>query len=898
MFPSLENRRPWLPILVAVAIFAAAVGLRLALDPLIGTRFPYVTFFPAVMFAALFGGLYAGLTVTLLSSCFVTFFLLNPVRSVAVSHLGDWIGTGIFFLSCLMASLLCEFMHRAQKRASEAESQVRLAAEREQARAALQESEVRFRSYLENSPIAVLVVDREGHYVEFNAAATDLLGYAAETLARMHILEVHRIEDHVTVLSEFAKLFEAGRLQVETCMLRGDGQTVWVSLHAARLDSDHAIAYCQDITEQRAAVESMRERLLLQEQLSSITSVVPGMIYSFRRRADGSFCLPYAGPGMQRVLGLQAAELSQDATPALDLIHPDDRALVQRSIAQSASTMTPWRVEFRVSHFERGEIWVEGRSIPKQEADGSILWQGFIHDITERKRTEEMVLETTRRLELATKSAGLGVWEWDIEARSLLWNDRMCELYGITQQSFDGSHETWKRALHPEDVDRFVGECEAALDGRKELNSEYRLIHPDGKVKTLKIDALVLRDQAGRPLRMVGLNRDITEQRYLEAQLLQAQKMEAVGRLAGGVAHDFNNNLSVILGYAELSKLVAVDSVKFHEYLDEIIKAAERSRDVTQQLLTFSRNEIMAPRRVDLNHILRNSDKALWRLIGEDVRLELITADHIWPVLIDPDQANQVIMNLSINARDAMPDGGTLRIETRNVPAQEIRRTGNPDKGPGDYVLMTVTDTGVGMDLKLQGRVFEPFFTTKEVGKGSGLGLATVYGIMQQSCGFIEVSSAPGQGAVFSLYFPRLQQEQVVDQPQEQLISAGARSVLLVEDEPTVRLMAQLMLEKIGYSVLVAASPQEALEKCRSTQIGIDCLLTDVIMPGMNGVELSVAIRALYPGIGIVYMSGYSSDMIAHRGVLEQGVIFLQKPFDVITLTEKIRQSLQFSRTA
>jgi len=898
MFPSLENRRPWLPIVVAVAMFAAAVGLRLGLGPLIGTRFPYVTFFPAVMFAALFGGLYAGLTVTLLSSCFATYFLINPVGSISVNHLGDWIGTGIFFLSCLMASLLCEFMRRVQKRANEAESQVKLAAEREQARAALHERDLRFRSYLESSPIAVLVVDREGRYVDSNAAATDLLGYAAETLARMHILEVHRIEDHATVLSEFARLFEAGRLQVETCMLRADGQTVWVSLHAARLDSDHAIAYCQDITEQRAAVESMRERLSLQEQLTSIASVVPGMIYSFRRRADGSFCLPYAGPGLQSVLGMQSAECAEDATAILALIHHDDLALVERSIAQSADCMTPWRVEFRVIHPDKGEIWVEGHSIPKQEADGSILWQGFIHDVTERKRTEEMMLETTRRLDLATKSAGLGVWEWDIEAELLLWNDRMCKLYGMTPQSFDGSHEMWKRALHPEDADRFLGECEAALEGRKELNSEYRLVHPDGTVKTHKIDALVLRDQSGRPLRMVGLNRDITEQRYLEAQLLQAQKMKAVGRLAGGVAHDFNNSLSVILGYAELSRLVRVDSVKFHEYLDEIIKAAEHSRDVTRQLLAFSRNEIMAPRRVDLNHLIRHSDKALWRLIGEDVRLELITADDIWPVLIDPGQVNQIITNLALNARDAMPDGGTLSIETRNLPAEKIRRTGNPDKGPGDHVLMTVTDTGVGMDLKLQGRVFEPFFTTKAVGKGSGLGLATVYGIMQQNGGFIEVSSAPGQGAAFSLYFPRLQQEQAVDQPQEQPASPGARSVLLVEDESTVRLMAQLMLEKIGYSVLVAASPQEALEKCRSTQMRIDCLLTDVIMPGMNGVELSVAVRALYPGIGIVYMSGYSSDMIAHHGVLEQGVIFLQKPFDVITLTEKIRQSLRFSRTA
>jgi len=896
MFSSLENRRPWLPFVAAIVIFGAAVALRLALLPLLGTRFPYVTFFPAVMFAALLGGLYAGFTATILSACFVTIFLINGPGELTVRDAGDWIGIVTFLLSCLMASWLCEFMRRAEKRASEAESQVALAAEREKARTLLQQSEVRFRSYVENCPIAVLVVDREGHYVDFNAAASDLLGYP--TLARMHILEVHRIQDHQEVLVQSARLFETGRVDVDTRMLRGDGRTVWVSVHGALLDGEHAILYCQDITDLRGAVESMRERLSLQEQLASITAVVPGMIHSLRRRPDGSFCFPYVGPAMQRIFGLHPARLVEDATPALALVHPEDREKLKQVIADSARSMAPCLAEFRVSHPSKGEIWVEMHSIPTNEPDGGTLWRGFAHDITQRRQTHEMVRETTRRLELATRSAGLGVWEWDIGAGSLLWNDRMCELYGIAREDFEGNLEAWRGALHPDDRDRVVSECDAALaGGMEEFKAEFRVIHGNGKVKTLKADAVVVRDQAGRPVRMVGLNRDLTETRYLEAQLLQAQKLEAVGRLAGGVAHDFNNNLSVILGYAELSRLVEVNAMKFNEYLDEIIKAAEHSRDVTRQLLAFSRNEVIAPRRVDLNRLVRRSDKALWRLIGEDVRLLFSTPDDLWPVLIDPSQVHQIVMNLAVNARDAMPGGGTLTIETGNVPMREICGLGSPGALPGDYVRLTVADTGVGMDRKLQERIFEPFFTTKEIGKGTGLGLATVYGIMSQNGGFVEVASEPGQGTALSLYFPRLLSEPAGVPATPQAVAAADGCVLLVEDEPTVRLMAQLMLERIGYSVLVAASPQEALEKCRRTE-RIDCLLTDVVMPGMNGVELSVAVRAILPGLGVVYMSGYSSDMIAHHGVLAQGVIFLQKPFDVNALTEKIQQAMSFSRTA
>ena len=764
MLPSLEKRRPWLAVLIAVAIFALAAGSRIFFLDSLGTRIPYVTFFPAVMIATLCGGLYAGATVTILSACFAAYFLIEPLSNFSIRDQVDWIGIAIFLVSGFMAAWLSESTRRAQRRTNLAETQAKLAAEREQATAALHESEARFRCYVENSPVAVFVVDREGHYVDFNEAATQLLGYPADTLSRMQILEVHPIEEHEALLREFTLLQDTGRMDLETRLLRSDGRTVWVSLRAVRLDGGNALAYCQDISASKGALQS--------------------------------------------------------------------------------------------------------------------------------------VTETKLRLELAAKSGGLGVWEWNIAAGTVDWNDRMCELYGISRDAFDGTIETWSRALHAEDRQRAWEAGEAALRGDKEYSSEeFRVVHPDGKVLTIKSDAIVMRDGEGNAVRMIGLNRDITEQRYLEAQLLQAQKMEAIGRLAGGVAHDFNNSLSVILGYAELSRMVPADAEKFHEYVDEIVKAAEHSRDTTQQLLAFSRNEIVTPGRIDLNQLIRHTEKTLLHMFGADVHLRLITPDALWPVLMDPVQVNQIIMNLALNARDAMPDGGTLSIETRNVSINQSRTATDAEALPGDYVQMTVSDTGIGMDRQLQGRAFEPFFTTKEVGSGTGLGLATVYGIMCQNGGFVKLYSEPGRGASFSLFFPRLMQETNEDAPPPLAEFSGTGCLLLVEDEECVRRMVQLMLERAGYRVLVAESPRDALDICRANQGRIDCLLTDVIMPELNGVELSAAARAISPRIGIVYMSGYSADIIAHHGVLEHGVTFIQKPFDLTSLTEKIEMAMAFSRS-
>jgi len=386
---------------------------------------------------------------------------------------------------------------------------------------------------------------------------------------------------------------------------------------------------------------------------------------------------------------------------------------------------------------------------------------------------------------------------------------------------------------------------------------------------------------------------DITEHRKIEAQLRHAQKMESIGQLAGGVAHDFNNMLSVILGYAQLCEIEAPEGTPLCLYLKEIVKAGERSRDMVRKLLAFSRKEIISPRAVNLNAHCIETEKTLGRLIGEEIRFNFLPSTSLWTVKIDPSQVDQILMNLAVNARDAMPGGGNLTIKTENAVIDDTFCDYRLDARPGEYTCLTVEDTGSGMDRELVKRIFEPFFTTKEVGKGTGLGLATVYGIVTQNGGFIDVDSEPGQGTSFRIYLPRLP-----DAPETETKIAppelkGTGTVLVVEDDSMLRLMATQMLEKIGYRVIQAETPHLALSICGDPATHIDLVLSDVVMPEMNGTEMAKGIAGLRPGTKVLFMTGYSADFIAKRGILaDEEVHYIQKPFDMQGLHAKIMEIL------
>jgi signal transduction histidine kinase/CheY-like chemotaxis protein len=395
---------------------------------------------------------------------------------------------------------------------------------------------------------------------------------------------------------------------------------------------------------------------------------------------------------------------------------------------------------------------------------------------------------------------------------------------------------------------------------------------------------------------------DITERKQaaeeklrLEGQLQQAQKMESVGRLAGGVAHDFNNMLCVILGHAELGLMRLDPSHPVCADLQEISKTAQRSADLTRQLLAFARKQTIAPKVIDLNETVAGMLKMLQRLIGEDIELLWQPSADLWQVKMDPSQLDQSLANLCVNARDAIENTGRITIETENSSIDAEYCAANPEATPGNYVRLTVSDDGSGMDRETLLHIFEPFYTTKEQGKGTGLGLATVYGIVKQNKGFISIYSEPGQGTTFSVYLPRDAGERgtlAATGDQAAAVPHGRETILLVEDEPAILNIALLMLEKQGYTVLAASTPGEAIRMAREYPGNIQMLMTDVIMPEMNGRDLAKNILSLYPRVKRLFMSGYTADVIAHHGVLDEGVHFIQKPFSLPTMAAKVRMVL------
>ncbi|WP_085812098.1 hybrid sensor histidine kinase/response regulator [Geoanaerobacter pelophilus] len=385
---------------------------------------------------------------------------------------------------------------------------------------------------------------------------------------------------------------------------------------------------------------------------------------------------------------------------------------------------------------------------------------------------------------------------------------------------------------------------------------------------------------------------DISDRKRLEEQYRQSQKMESVGRLAGGVAHDFNNMLSVIVGAAELGKRKLEEGEPIEPYLEVITNAAKRSSDITRQLLAFSRKEVISPRPVDLNQLIRESNKILARLISEDVELVFRPDQGLWAVSIDPSQVDQILMNLAVNARDAMPNGGRLTIETRNLQLSGDCSHVHPDAHQGDYVQLSVSDTGEGMDRSTIEHIFEPFFTTKELGKGTGLGLATVYGIVKQNKGFINVYSEPGHGSVFRIHLPRLADPNALGAAPESSAPSLSGTVLLVEDEEMLLWLATQLLEELGFSVIQAQGPREAIAICEDLGRNIDLILTDVVMPEMNGREMVEKIREKRPEQKVLFMSGYTSDHVVQRGILEQGMQYIPKPLDMRSLGEKIAEVL------
>jgi PAS domain S-box-containing protein len=509
------------------------------------------------------------------------------------------------------------------------------------------------------------------------------------------------------------------------------------------------------------------------------------------------------------------------------------------------------------------------------------------------------------KLSNAIEMAHLGPWEYDVDSDVFTFNDHFYKLFRTTVEQIGGyrmpSAEYARRFVHPDDVPKVGEEIRRMLesdDPHFTRQLEHRIIYADGQLGYISVRIFIRKDAAGRTVGSYGVNQDITERlqsekerKRLQDQLNQAQKMESVGRLAGGVAHDFNNMLGIIIGHVELAMVQVTSTSKLHNDLVEIQKAAQRSADLTSQLLAFARKQTVLPKVLDLNHTITLMIKMLRRLIGEDIEMVWRPGADLWSVEIDPAQIDQILVNLCVNAKDAIDDGGKILIETQNVEIDDAYCGKHAGCKPGHYVMLAFSDNGCGVDDQLRDHLFEPFFTTKEVGKGTGLGLATVYGIVKQNKGYIYVYSEPGQGTTFKVYLPR-SLEAVPELPVSPSvkIAKGTETILLVEDEAAIMKLTATALGRCGYTVIAASSPAEALAIVEQKAGPIDLLLTDVVMPGMNGRQLKELVEKQLPNIQTLYMSGYTAKAVALRGILTDDVHFLQKPFTPSTLARKVRK--------
>ncbi len=523
-------------------------------------------------------------------------------------------------------------------------------------------------------------------------------------------------------------------------------------------------------------------------------------------------------------------------------------------------------------------------------------------EIQARQQAEKALVKSKERLVAAQRLAKMGDYRWDLETGDITWSDALFHLLGYeTSENFD-YEKINAQVHHPDDLEQITKWLNTQIASRSDTLPpyEYRLVHRDGTVIYVRTIGEIYRRPGKKPI-IFATVQDITESRQadaekekLKAQLFHAQKMESVGRLAGGIAHDYNNMLSVILMYSEMALDRTHPDDDLHKYITAILNAARRSTDITRQLLIFARKQTATPRILDLNATITDMLKLLRRIIGEEIALSFEPGADVWPVKIDPSQVDQVLANLLVNARDAITGTGKITIQTGIETFDAANFAGHPKFSPGDYAVLSVQDDGSGMDKDTVEQIFEPFFTTKDESKGTGLGLATVYGIVKQNDGFVTVHSEPAKGTMFKIFLPRHGDlvDKEMDQDTTRIPQGKGETVLLVEDDPPVLKLAGTVLEALGYKVLTAATPKNALAQAKTYPEKIHLLLTDVVMPEMNGRELAEHLRYLRPDTKILYMSGYSTNVITDTGVLEKDTAFINKPFAVRDLAVKVREVL------
>jgi PAS domain S-box-containing protein len=795
-------------------------------------------------------------------------------------------------------------------------------------------TERRLNAIVNNTTMAIFLMDDRQHCIFMNHAAETLTGYRLdETLGRpLHDVVHHRRPDGSPYPLEECPIDQAfperDRMQGEEVFVHKDGHFYPVAFTASPIVGDDGqpigtIIEVRDLTEEKAREAALKES---ESRFRNMADHAPVMMWV----TDPSGHCTYLNRLWYEFTGQTPEEA--EGYGWLEATHPDDRTMAEEAFVSANAAREPFRVEYRLRHASGAYRWAIDAASPRFGDAGEYLgYIGSVIDIDERREAEERLHRSEEQLRLATEAAEIGLWDLDMQTDTLFWPPRVKAMFGISPDA-PCSMADYYAGLHPDDIAHTSAAFESAVDPEQRAlyDVEYRAIgKEDGVVRWVAAKGRGIFDEAGRCRRVIGTALDITarkqteqmlknlnstlEQRVgeeiarrgeAEEALRQAQKMEAVGQLTGGIAHDFNNLLTVVTGNIDMAgralESAGVTDTRSRRALDNAMKGAERAASLTQRLLAFSRRQPLAPKALDVDKLVSGMSDMLNRALGETVQLEVVTTPGLWRVEADPHQLESAILNLAVNARDAMPDGGTLTIESANARLDEEYSAAHAEVAPGQYVVLSVSDTGRGMARETIARAFEPFFTTKEVGKGTGLGLSMVYGFVKQSGGHVKVYSEEGQGTTIKIYLPRLmsgEQDEAGEITLGLEVSPDQECILVVEDDDDVRSYSVECLRDLGYRVIEAHDGPAALRLLERQGASVDLLFTDVVMPGMSGKELADLAREAHPQLRVLYTSGYTRNAIVHGGRLDAGVEMIAKPFTVSALAQKVRDVLDTGKS-
>lgn len=748
-----------------------------------------------------------------------------------------------------------------------------------------------FRILAETATDAIVTIDQDSAILFVNPATERIFGYASSELLGRGI---------TMLMPEYLR--ELHRTAVRRYVATGEKHISWTGveltgLHKSGREIPVEVSFGEQLREGRriftGIIRDASERRRAEEELRQAKEKYARMIQSspdaitLRTLPERRYL--EVNEGFTRMTGYTAEEVLGRTSSELNLWVDPGRH--QRTLEEVLLKGEVRAVEFPFRK-KSGEIRYGQLAAAQVIVGNQPCILSITRDITERKLAEQELRSSEANFRLLVEDAPFGIFRVTLEGRILQANAAMVTMLGYSSEA-----ELVNRNMaagicrDPNQWPRLIDE-HAQEQGFRNVEVEW--MRKDGRSISVVLTGHIVVGSRDAPAGFEVFAEDVTERRTLERQFLQSQKMEAIGRLAGGIAHDFNNFLGVILGHAEALDQRTAGDPALHESVQAIRGATERAAALTTQLLAFSRKQVMTPKILDLNGSVREMEKLLCRVLGEDIELILRLQPELGTVQLDPGQLDQVLMNLAVNARDAMPNGGKLILETADVTLDESYLGRHPGAASGPFVMLTVSDTGTGMDRETLSHIFEPFFTTKEIGKGTGLGLATVYGIVKQSGGYIMAYSEPGHGTSFKLYFPRVSGTPEVSRPSDNgpAVLTGTETVLLVEDNTALRAPTRMLLEGAGYRVLEASNGEEAVRIAKRSGCAIDLLLTDVVMPDMDGNELARRLGSFCQTLKVLYVSGYAHDVIVHRGIRVEGTRLLQKPFSRNALLRSVREAL------